>query len=193
MVLQIQFISRLSDHSVATDRYAQCKPSWSRCSSWTRLLTCPLLCRCRNGPDSASTLWGCRSRSFTPFFAPRPCGRSAPIFQPSSAHSCECSRAPGVRESPLPCDSEHTCIMRSLRSVDIHIASTSICVRNKKKNNNQQSTTNQQPTNNHTNNQLPTAYRLPPTNYLPPTTQHTTIIQPGEVPFFTRRGTSTPL
>ena len=58
-----------------------------------------------------------------PFFALRP-WTEVPIFQPSSAHSCECSRAPGVPES-LGVDSQvtrhsaHTSIISSLRGVDI--------------------------------------------------------------------------
>ena len=76
----------------------------SRYNSWARLLTCPLWCRhAHDDPQAVVTAAWRRLKDFllllAAFFALRP-WTGVPIFQPSSTHSCECSRALGVPGSP---------------------------------------------------------------------------------------------
>ena len=123
-------------------------------------------------------------RHFCVFRTCPECSGQVPIFQPSSAHSCECSITPGMPESPgvlLPGDSAHTCIIRSLRSVDISRC-VSVNLRQKQPTTNNQQprihnpqpTTNPQPTHNQpTTNQQPTNNQ--PTPSLPPSLPPATV------------------
>ena len=75
----------------------------SRCSSWARLLTCPLWCRQAHDDPQAVVVaaWRCLKvflLLFSIIFRTRSVEVS--IFLPSSTHSCECSRALGVPGSP---------------------------------------------------------------------------------------------